>query len=251
VAQVATAPSARVALQALWTNQFDVAFVETDLSDVDGVELARALKRTRNGPEIVFVSHHCDRAADAYDLGALDYVTKPSRPDRLAESLRRVAMVRPISAPPAPAEPPQPAEIDPHEEVIPVSLGGVTKLVRRSAIRWAQAQGDYVRLYTTDGSHLIRAGIAALAESWQSAGLVRIHRSYLVQLRYVSGVREVSPGQFVVDIGGDQLPVSRRQAAKLRGWLADYARAGTPPVRPTATPPAPPVRPRSGVLVAG
>jgi DNA-binding LytR/AlgR family response regulator len=216
VSQVATAPNARAALQALRTNNFDVAFIEVALADLDGVELAWALKRLSNGPEIVFVTCTRDRAAEAFDLGALDYVTKPSRRERLVEAVRRAVRVRP-SAPPRPAQP------DPDGDVIPVSLGGSTKLVRRSAVRWAQAHGDYVRLHTSDGSYLIRAGMSALADSWQPAGLVRIHRSYIVQLRYVTGIQEEAPGQFVVDVAGKRLPVSRRQAAKLRGWLTDKA----------------------------
>ena len=228
VGHVATAPTARAALQTLRTDRFDVAFVETALGDLDGVALAWALKRLADPPEIIFVTHSPDRAAEAFDLGALDYVTKPSCHKRLGEALRRAVRVRP--APVAEKAPPKPPVVtraapDPHEEVIPVSLGGSTKLVRRSAIRWVQAQGDYVRLHTAEGSYLIRAGMAALADSWRPAGLVRIHRSYLVQLRYVTGVREEGPGQFVVDVAGRQLPVSRRQATKLRGWLLDKAPA--------------------------
>jgi DNA-binding LytR/AlgR family response regulator len=216
VGHVATAPNAKAALQALRTNHFDVAFIEVALADLDGVELAWALKRLDNGPEIVFVTRTRDRAAEAFDLGALDYVTKPSRRERLVEAVRRAVRVRPAS--PRPAQQP-----DPDGDMIPVSLGGSTKLVRRSAVRWAQAQGDYVRLHTADGSYLIRAGMTALADSWRPAGLVRIHRSYLVQLRYVTSIREEAPGQFVVDVAGKHLPVSRRQAAKLRGWLLDKA----------------------------
>jgi DNA-binding LytR/AlgR family response regulator len=234
VAGVTTARTARDALDALRTKHFDVAFIEIALADLDGIELAWALKRLTGAPEIVFVTRHPDRAAEAYDLGAVDYVTKPSRRERLVEAVRRVRRTRP-AGPAGPvssagrassAGPLSPAVAD--DEVIPVSVRGSTKLVRRSAVRWAQAKGDYVRLYTADGSYLIRAGIAALADSWHPAGLVRIHRSYLVAPRYVTGVQEIGPGQFLVDVGGRQLPVSRRQAAKLKGWLAARApRPGT------------------------
>lgn len=208
VADVTVAHTARDALDALRTKHFDVAFIEIALADLDGVELAWALKRLAGAPEIVFVTRQPDRAAEAYDLGAVDYVTKPPHRERLVEAVRRVRRSRPAS------------RAVPDEDVIPVSVGGTTKLVRRSAVRWAQAKGDYVRLYTGDGSYLIRAGIAALADSWHAAGLVRIHRSYLVALRYVTGVHEIGPGQFLVDVGGRRLPVARRQAARVRGLLS-------------------------------
>ncbi len=227
VGSVTTALDARTALLTLRTERFDVAFIETELADLDGIELAWALRQTAHGPEIVFVTRCPDRAAEAFDLGALDYLTKPSDPERLAESVRRASAARPAPAPAPtpwhPASTPEPPRVDPREEVIPVSLAGSTKLIRRTAVRWAQARGDYVRLYTAEGSYLVRAGMAALADAWRSAGLVRIHRSYLVQLRYVTEVRVDDTGQFVVDVAGHQLPVSRRQAAKLRGWLTGSA----------------------------
>src|SRR5690242_9670302 len=83
------------------------------------------------------------------------YVTKPSRRERLVEAVRRAVRVRPAAP-----------EADP--DLVPVTLAGTTRLIRRSTVRWARAQGDYVRLYTPDGSYLIRAGIAALAEAWRS-----------------------------------------------------------------------------------
>ncbi len=240
VGSVTAAPDARTALQALRTQRFDVAFIETELTDVDGIALGWVLRRTTQGPEVVFVTRRPDRAAEAFDLGALDYLTKPSHPERLAESLRRVAQAR-LGQPAVPQEVSQlePAPVDPHEEVIPVSLAGTTKLIQRSSVRWAQAQGDYVRLHTPEGSYLIRAGMNALADSWRSAGLVRIHRSYLVQLRYVTGVRVDETGQFIVNVGGRQLPVSRRQAARLRGWLTGTEANRRPRVSRTA----PAVRP--------
>ena len=75
------------------------------------------------------------------------------------------------------------AEDDP---TIPVELAGTTRMLPRSAVRWVEAQGDYARLHTADGSHLVRVSLATLAERWADAGFVRIHRSYLVQLRLIA-----------------------------------------------------------------
>jgi DNA-binding LytR/AlgR family response regulator len=222
VGQVALAINAQAALQLLRRATFDVAFIETQLSGIDGVQLAWALRRMPDGPQIVFVTRRPERAAEAFDLGALDYITKPVVPERLAESLRRVAAARPTASLASAAPPP----IDPHEEVIPVSLAGSTKLIRRSSVRWAQAQGDYVRLHTGSGSYLIRAGMNALADAWEKAGFVRIHRSHLVQLRHVTGVQTTGPGQYTIDVGGHQLPVSRRRATKLPDRLLNQARPG-------------------------
>ena len=98
----------------------------------------------RPPPTVVFVTAHDDRAVDAYDLGAVDYLLKPVRPERLAESLRRVDAARDLAVPP----PPERSEDD---EVIPVELAGRTTMLPRSEVRWVEAQGDYARLHTADG----------------------------------------------------------------------------------------------------
>jgi DNA-binding LytR/AlgR family response regulator len=242
VAQVSAATDAAGALRRLHETEIDVAFIEAGIPDLDGVELAWILRRFLVAPAIVFVTRHPDRAADAFDVGAVDYVVKPARPDRLAESLRRVIAGRPdrtagatfgaavdpdpagVAGTPDDAAGPPSAVGD---EAIPVELAGTTKLVRRSSVRWVQGWGDYARLHTADGSHLIRARLAALADRWRSAGLVRIHRSYLVQLRFVADVRVTECGTLTVVVDGHQLPVSRRAAPALRDRLLSAARSAT------------------------
>jgi DNA-binding LytR/AlgR family response regulator len=120
---------------------------------------------------------------------------------------------------------------DAGDEVIPVEMGGTTKLVRRSSVRWVQARGDYARLHTADGSHLIRARMAALAQCWRGTDLVRIHRSYLVALRFVADVRVADSGRLTVVVDGHQLPVSRRLAPRVRGQVLSAVRSAGHPGR--------------------
>src|SRR4029079_14523978 len=84
-----------------------------------------------------------------------------------------------IDATPAPVQ----------DETIPVELGGVTRFITRSQIRYAQAHGDYARLHTETGSHLVRVPLSVLEDRWADAGVVRIHRSTLVALPPVRGGR--------------------------------------------------------------
>jgi DNA-binding LytR/AlgR family response regulator len=221
VATVRTAADAAEALRTLGDAKVDAAFIEPCMRDMDGMELAGILKRFRAAPEVVFVTRHPERAADAFDLGAVDYLSKPPRPDRLAESLRRVTAIRHAT----------PAARSTGDMAIPVQMGGTTKIVWRSSVRWVQARGDYARLHTANGSHLIRARLTALADSWRDAGLIRIHRSHLVQLRFVTDVRETQPGQLTVVVDGHHLPVSRRAARTLRSQLFTAAGAAACAVR--------------------
>jgi DNA-binding LytR/AlgR family response regulator len=244
VRRVSTAVDPLSALRMLRNDDVDVVFLEVRMPGMDGMDLACVLKRLRTAPAIVFVSACQRRAADAFDVGAVDYLTKPPAPARLAESVRRVAAIRrPASVPPARPG----AGIEdgtgmadsasagdgcaPHtgysdDELIPVELGGTTRLVRRSTVRWAQARRDYVRLYTSDGSHLIRARLSTLADCWRAAGMIRTHRSYLVNSRFVTELRSDDSGRLTVVVDGHHLPVSRRTASSLRRHLRGRSAGG-------------------------
>ena len=210
VGRVLTASSGTAALAALEREHIDVVFSDISMPGLDGMQLARVIARFAERPQVVFVTAHDNHAVDAFDLHAVDYVMKPVRPERIGEAVRRclAAATREGSAPES-AEP---------DETIPVELGGVTRFIPRSEIRWVQAQGDYARLHTPDGSHLVRIPLATLEERWAEAGFVRIHRSTLVSTRHISEVHN-DGGRCTVIVDDTELQVSRRHTRALRSTL--------------------------------
>lgn len=211
IGEVITSSSGTEALGVLDSRDVDVVFSDISMPGLDGMALARVIAKFSTQPQIVFVTAHEKHAVDAFTLGATDYVMKPVRQDRLAEAIRRVV---------ARAEDPEPTspEPEPADETIPVELGGVTRFISRSQIRYAQAQGDYARLHTEDGSHLVRIPLSVLEEQWAEHGFVRIHRSTLVALPHVREVR-MDHGRCAVVIGTTVLQVSRRHTKELRDLL--------------------------------
>jgi len=214
VAHVHRAGDATEALRVLRDTEVDAVFLDIRMPGLDGMELARILRRFARPPAIVFVTAYDDGAVDAFDLGVTDYVRKPVRAERLGESLRRVAGLRSVPAPAYQRE---------DEPAIPVELAGTTRMLPRSSVRWVEAQGDYARLHTSDASHLVRVSLATLADRWADAGFVRIHRSYLVQLRLVAELR-LTPSGYVVAVDGTELPVSRRHTRELKDRLIRAAK---------------------------
>jgi two-component system, LytTR family, response regulator LytT len=195
----------------------DVLFLDIRMPGLDGLELANVLSRYVIPPSVVFVTAHDDRAVEAFDVGAVDYLLKPLRPERLYASLSRILSSRGTTVPVEPA-----ADEESDDEVIPVELAGTTKLVQRSTVRWVEAQGDYARLHTTEGSHLVRIPLSVLEERWSDAGFVRIHRSYLVALPLITELRLAGSGYVVrLGSGGEvaELPVSRRHTRELKDRL--------------------------------
>ncbi|MGW5852489.1 LytR/AlgR family response regulator transcription factor [Streptomyces sp. NPDC055254] len=228
----------------------DVVFLDIHMAGLTGLDIARLLAGFARPPLIVFVTAHEGFAVQAFDLKAVDYVLKPVRPERLAEAVRRAcaqlgrdaepgqgagaayAPAAPAAdagraAPPAPPPGLRPAagatavgERGPDQ--IAVELGGVVRFVAIADIAYVEAQGDYARLHTDDGSHLVRIPLSTLEERWAARGFVRIHRRHLVALARIDELR-LDAGTTSVRVGAAELQVSRRHARELRDLLMRQA----------------------------
>lgn len=214
IASVRAARSGTEALRILESGDIDVVFLDVAMPGLSGLEIARLLGRFRNPPRIVFVTAHDAHAVEAFEMNAVDYLLKPIREERLRESVRRAC-----------------ADADTgsrtSEDSIAVELGGVTRFVSRASVSYAEAQGDYVRLHTTDGgNHLIRIPLGTLADDWADADFVRIHRSLLLNLALISEVH-VQSGRcsVLVPVGEEtvELQVARRHTRTLRELIHERA----------------------------
>ncbi|MFG2982322.1 LytR/AlgR family response regulator transcription factor [Streptomyces sp. NPDC048258] len=234
----------------------DVVFLDIHMAGLTGLDIARLLAGFARPPLIVFVTAHEGFAVQAFDLKAVDYVLKPVRPERLAEAVRRacaqlgragevpaaagipgvtggppgaaapVPAAPAASALPAAAVPRRPAAevtvADRTPDQIAVELGGVTRFVAIADIAYVEAQGDYARLHTDEGSHLVRIPLSTLEERWAARGFVRIHRRHLVALSRIDELR-LDAGTTSVRVGSAELQVSRRHARELRDLLMRQA----------------------------
>lgn len=216
----------------------DVVFLDIHMAGLTGLDIARLLAGFARPPLVVFVTAHEGFAVQAFDLKAVDYVLKPVRPERLAEAVRRACAQSGRSAqPPAPgagdtasvpvarrpvSEVSAGAAADRAPDQIAVELGGVTRFVAIADIAYVEAQGDYARLHTDEGSHLVRIPLATLEERWAARGFVRIHRRHLVALGRIDELR-LDSGTTTVRVGSAELQVSRRHTRELRDLLMRQA----------------------------
>ncbi|MDX6298513.1 MAG: hypothetical protein QOI51_2370 [Nocardioidaceae bacterium] len=213
VSEVRGAASGAEALRHLETGDVDAVFLDITMPGLSGLDVARVLSHYRDPPAVVFVSDHDEYALMAFETNAVDYLLKPVREHRVVEAVRRIAqgVTRPTNA--------TDVALD---EMIPVVLGGVTKFIQRSDVRYVESHGDYARLHTADDSHLVRIPMAVLQERWRDAGFVRIHRQCLVSLTHISQLRQ-DGGYCAVVIDGTELVVSRRHTRELRDLLVRRA----------------------------
>jgi DNA-binding LytR/AlgR family response regulator len=188
---------------------YTAVFLDVRMPGLDGVVLGRLLAQFACPPKLVYVTAHEEHAVHAFEIKAADYLLKPVRPERLSEAVRR------ISGESVPqAEP----------EAVPVELAGVTRFIQPAEVHYVEAQGDYARLHTSSGSHLVRIPLATLEQRWRMAGLMRIHRSHLVAIQHIEELR-LDAGRCTVMVAGAEIPVSRRHTRELRDRLSRRARA--------------------------
>jgi DNA-binding LytR/AlgR family response regulator len=204
IGTIRRASSGAEALRALEAGDLDAVFLDIHMPAVSGLDIARAIARGSKPPAVVFVTADEDCALEAFELAAVDYLLKPVRAERLARSIGRISdLIR--DGAPAP-------------EMITVDLGGTTKMIRREDVTYVQAQGDYARLHTADASYLIRVPLADLEQQWADAGVLRIHRSYLIALSHVSHLK-LAAARPSVTVAGAELPISRRHLPAVREKL--------------------------------
>jgi DNA-binding LytR/AlgR family response regulator len=231
VSDVVLAGGGAEALHHLSDERFDVVFLDVRMPGIDGLELANLLTQFADPPALVFVSAYEDGAVGVFehDLRPIDYLMKPVSRARVEQALQRALSSEEPSAraggqraagPSGPDSAPASAGMT--DEIIPVEhqRGGATRLLDRSTVLFVQAEGDYVRIHADSGRYLVRVALSDIEQRWGAFGFVRVHRSYVANLRRATEIRpEFGGAVTIVMADGSTVPVARRQVADLRRRL--------------------------------
>jgi DNA-binding LytR/AlgR family response regulator len=223
VAEVTAVGDPLGAVKCIQAGRFDAAFLDIAMPGLDGLELASLLSKLHTPPVLVFVTAYDEHAVSAFGLGAVDYVLKPIRAERLSAALTKVnRMVHALRA-----------EADgilvATPETMPalaVETHGRTFYVHRDDVQFVEAHGDYVRLHTVDGVHEVRMPMSRLEEYWEDCGFLRVHRGFLVAVHAVRELRSDSVGGVLAHTDAGDVPVSRRHSRDLRERLLQAAQRG-------------------------
>jgi two-component system, LytTR family, response regulator AlgR len=179
-------------------------------------------------PEVVFVTAHPEHALQAFDLAALDYLTKPVKRERLNGALGRVAAQLALGAAASPA-----AAQDDSAAIVVSDRGRVVR-VPLLEILYFKAELKYVTLRTAARSYVIDDPLSDL-ETRVGERFMRVHRNALVARPAVRALeRRTLPGTTEEEAGeswavcvapvDEWLAVSRRQVAAVREALVAAGR---------------------------
>jgi two-component system response regulator AlgR len=209
------AADAEAALAWLREHRADALLLDIRMPGRSGLALAAALRAMADAPAVVFVSAHGEHALAAFDLDAVDYLTKPVRRERLQAALQRVQQRR--GAPEA-ARP-----------VIVVHDRGRVLRVPVDEVLYLKAELKYVTLRTAHASYVLEDALADLEQRLadQGASFVRVHRNAIVAHSAVRALERRGEGgadegwAVRVAPSDEWLAVSRRQLAAVREALDD------------------------------
>jgi two-component system, LytTR family, response regulator len=215
IGEAADGPSACALISA---ERPDLVLLDIQMPGLSGFDV---LARLESRPQVIFVTAHDEYAVRAFEEQALDYLLKPVEPARLAKALERL-----------PAHPEPDHRIDRLLEAlagaradagpIAVRQGSRISLVDPATVCFIRAEDKYAVLYTADRDYVLDRTLDDLEQTLPSPGFVRVHRSAIVNLRFVSDLTALDGGRYEValtDGRSTRLQASRRGAAVLRDRL--------------------------------
>ncbi|MDO8372028.1 MAG: LytTR family DNA-binding domain-containing protein [Pseudomonadota bacterium] len=212
----AEAAHAAQAMDALRRETFDVVLLDIRMPGADGIALAQTIARLPQPPAVVFVTAHSEHAVQAFDLEAVDYLTKPVRLERLQQALQKVERL---------AQAGKGLEADSVGDFLIIQDRGRTERVPLAEVLYLKAELKYITVRTAGKSYILDGSLNELEEKYPQQ-FMRIHRNALVARRAVRALEkhfdpEEGEGWAVRLNGIDELlAVSRRQLSAVREAIA-------------------------------
>ncbi|GAB2527451.1 MAG: LytTR family DNA-binding domain-containing protein [Giesbergeria sp.] len=222
LAEAATAAEALALLAPSGGRAFDVLLLDIHMPGQDGLCLAQAIQTLSYPPAVVFVTAHADHAVSAFELDAVDYLTKPVRLERLQQAL---AKVQRALGPATGTTGNAPAATLPAGEALVIQDRGRTERVPLAEVLFLKAEQKYVTVRTTARSYILDGSLNEL-EARYPGQFLRIHRNALVARRAVRALeKHYDPEEgdgWAVRLHGlaQLLTVSRRQVIAVREEIA-------------------------------
>ena len=216
VAEAESAAQALALLQPTGGRGFDLVLLDIHMPGLDGLQLAQRLKALAHPPALVFVTAHPDHALSAFELDAVDYLTKPVRRERLQQAL---AKAQRLAGQSATAPPPPNAG-----EALLLQDRGRTERLPLAEVLYLKAEQKYITARTAQRTYVLDGALSELERKYP-AQFLRIHRNALVARRAIRALeKHFDPEEgegWAVRLQGlvEPLAVSRRQLAAVRAEL--------------------------------
>jgi two-component system LytT family response regulator len=186
-----TCNNAIKALEILNTQHIDLLFLDIKMPGISGLDL---LKTVRNPPKTIITTAHREYALDGYDLDIVDYLLKPITFDRFFKSIERYLRNNNQTV----------AAILPSSETQFIYIKSGTRYFKLNTddILYAESLKDYIKLHTTGKEIISKYKISDLEKDLISKGFLRVHRSFIVNLKNITAFTASD-----IEIGSIEIPI--------------------------------------------
>lgn len=220
---VATFPSAILAKEWLATNSVELIFVDINMPDMTGIEFVQSLD---TAAMVIFTTAYAEYAIDGYKLEAIDYLLKPfglqdiTRAAMKAHSLYELWQLRDAQSAATTIEESEPSSEgeESDKDTIAIHADRKTSFVKVANIVYLESAGEYVRLHLADGTQIVTLfRLKNMATSLPQSMFMRVHRSYIINLNYVSGYTK---GRVFLE-GDDYVPIGENYKDAFNRYISE------------------------------
>ena len=165
---------------------WDILLLDIEMGAMDGVSLAKRVRKDNEAVQIVFVTGYSDYIAEGYEVAALHYLVKPLDENKLFSVLDRAA-----------------EKLQKNEKVLHLELSGEMVRLPVHRIRWAEVSGNYVTIHALQ-DYTVKMTLGQLEKELDER-FFRVGRSAIVNLTQIS---RVTKGSIMLSVGGS-IPLPR------------------------------------------
>ncbi|HEY3628463.1 MAG TPA: LytTR family DNA-binding domain-containing protein [Terracidiphilus sp.] len=206
------------------TKKPDLLFLDICMPAKNGLDVMAELSRHKSVamPHIIITTAHGEYAVRAFEMRAADYLLKPYTAERLNSALNYAReRIQNNSMNTKERQDSRPASATSSPARIVFKSRGRILFLPITEIRWIAAEENYVRICTGNESHLLRETMTAMESKLDSQMFMRVHRSAIVNLKYVKEVRRETSGDFSVLLSnGQKVAMSRSHHSNIDSLIA-------------------------------
>lgn len=205
--------------KAIMQHQPDVVFLDIQMPKISGFEMLEIIDRQ---PAVIFTTAFDEYAIRAFEQHAVDYLLKPISKDRFDRAMGKVLDAQQLEADKENTRklmdhaPAMPGKLD----RVVVKIGTKIKIVPVGSIVCLEADDDYVKIHTDEGTFLKNKTMASFEEQLDSRHFVRIHRSFIVRIDRIARLEPLEKDSHVaVLVDGKKVNVSKKGYTRLKQIL--------------------------------
>ena len=179
---------------------FDILLLDIEMPEMNGVELAKTVRKENSTIQIVFITGYYEYFSDGFDVSALHYLIKPADERKLLPVLDRAV-----------------SNLNYRQRAVLLTSPGGDVKVSLADICYVESENVHVAVHTTSGVYHSRISLAKFAEQLDET-FIKVHRSYIVGLKYVKRISRTD----ITMLNGDIVPISRGMYDEVHSALIKY-----------------------------